>query len=138
MNGKDLEIVAGAPAEFTDSELGSFLDLVRAGGEVADQVLESNIENAKALVFLRQKGQARGIAALKHPLLIYRKRISKIANAEISEVNFPYELGYIFIVPEARGKKLSSRLIAKSLELVPGSGVFGRCAPKITQCALLF
>jgi len=135
----DVEIVAGKPAEFTDAERASFIELVRAGGEVGGQVLERNIASAQALVFLRQEGQVRGIAAVKCPLLSYRKRIGRSAKAELSDADFPYELGYIFIVPAARGQKLSGPLVAKALELVPGSGVFAtaRIDNRAMRAALL-
>ncbi|MFZ5619324.1 MAG: hypothetical protein ACOZAA_18585 [Pseudomonadota bacterium] len=119
-----MNIVAHKPAELTDAERASFIELVRAGGEVGGQVLEKNIANAEALVLLWKEGQIRGIAAVKRPLPSYRKRIGRSANAELSDADFPYELGYIFIVPEARGQKLSGPLIAKALEIVSGSGVF--------------
>lgn len=119
-----MNIVVYEPAELTDADRASFIELVRAGGEVGGQLLEKNIANAQALVFLRQEGQIRGIAALKRPLPSYRKRIGKSANAGLSDADFPYELGYIFIVPEARGQKLSGPLVAKALEIASGSGVF--------------
>ncbi|MBI3434924.1 MAG: hypothetical protein HY056_07575 [Proteobacteria bacterium] len=50
-------VVACKPAELTDAERASFIELVRAGGEVGGQVLEKNIAYAQALVFLRQEGQ---------------------------------------------------------------------------------
>lgn len=119
-----MKIVACKPADLTDAEHASFIELVRAGGEVGGQVLEKNIANAQALVLLRMEGEIRGIAAVKRPLPSYRKRIGKNANVELSDADFPYELGYIFIVPEARGQKLSGLLVAKALEIVSGSGVF--------------
>ncbi len=117
-----MNIVAYMPAELTDAARASFIELVCAGGEVGGQVLEKN--NAQALWLLRKEGQIRGIAAVKRPLTSYRKRIGKSANAELSDADFPYELGYIFIVPEARGQNLSGPLVAKALEIVSGSGVF--------------
>jgi predicted GNAT family N-acyltransferase len=120
----DVEIVAGKPAEFSDAERATFVELVRAGDEVDDHGLEKKIANAHSLVFLRQEGQVRGIAAVKRPLPNYRKRIGRDARVELSDADFPYELGYIFIVPEARGHGLSGSLVAKALELVPDSGVF--------------
>ena len=119
-----MKIVARKPVELTDEERESFVELVREGGEVASQVLERNIANAQALVLLKQEGQIQGIAALKRPLPSYRKRIGKSANVGLSDAGFPYELGYIFIVPEARGQKLCGLLVAKALEIASGFGVF--------------
>jgi len=120
----DLEIIAGEPAEFTDAERASFVQLVREGGEVDGRVLENNVENAKVLVFLRRGDQINGIAALKRPFDSYRERVSASAKVEIDETNFPYELGYVFITEEARGQRLSGVLVVEALNLVLGSGVF--------------
>ena len=124
MDEERCEIVSCKPAELTDAERASFIELVLKGGEVGGHVLEKNIANAQALVFLRQEGQIRGIAAVKRPLPSYRKRIGKSANAELSDADFPHEIGYFYIVPEARGQKLSGPLVAKALEIVSGLGVF--------------
>jgi len=118
-----VNIVAYKPSELTDAERAWFIKLVRAGGEVGGQVLEKNITNSQVLV-LREEGEMRGIAAVKRPLPSYRKRVGKSANAQLSDADFPYELGYIFIVPELRGQKLSGQLVAKALETVTVSGVF--------------
>jgi len=119
-----VDIVVYKPAELTDADRASFVELVRAGGEVASQLLEKNIANAQALLFLTQLGQVRGVAAVKRPLPSYRMRVGKSANAELTDEDFPYELGYIFIVPEVRGQKLCGPLVAKALEVVSDSGVF--------------
>lgn len=120
----DSDIIVGAPTEFTQAERDTFIQLVCAGGEVGNQLLGRNVANAKALIFLKQNGQYAGVAALKNPLKTYRNGIARCANAEILEREFPYELGYIFIVEESRGLRLSGPLVAKALALVPEAGVF--------------
>src|SRR3546814_11783173 len=97
------EIVAAAPAAFTEAERAVFIKLVRAAGEVGGNALATNVTNAKALVVLRCAGNIQGIAALKRPQGSYRKRIGSKANADLAEASFQYELGYIFLFPEARG-----------------------------------
>ena len=118
------DIVAAPPADFSDAERAPFRALVRAGGEVGGPALETNITTAKALVMLGQEGELLGVAALKRPQASYRKRIAAKANADLAGSSFPYELGYIFIVPEAQGRKLSHRLVAAALEQADGAGVF--------------
>lgn len=121
---EEFENVVGTPGEFTDAERAAFSEFVRAGGEVGGNVLEKNIANAKALVMLKRAGAILGVAALKRPQASYRKRISDEAGAEIAAESFPYELGYIYVLPAARGRKLSHRLVAAALELSDGAGVF--------------
>jgi len=91
------------PGSFSDADRVAFIELVRAGGEVSDVVLARNVKNAKALVLLRGEDGLKGIAALKNPLASYRKRISGSSGFKVDASSFPYELGYIFIVPEACG-----------------------------------
>jgi len=120
----NMNIVAAEPKGFTDGDRNSFKALVEKGEEVAYDVLATNIENAKALVFGRIEGKVRGVAALKCPLASYRKRIEDKADFPLDEGKFPYELGYVFLAPEARKKGLSHCLIAAALEHAGGAAVF--------------
>lgn len=121
---RQFDVVVGAPADFTQAERDTFIQLVRAGGEVGGTVLEQRVSDAKALIVLRLDGQISGIAALKTPAESYRKRISKSARAELPAAAYPYELGYVFIVESARGQKLSGKLVTNALAGVVDTGVF--------------
>jgi hypothetical protein len=101
-------IVVATPGDFADPERAVFSKLVLAGGEVGGAVLERNIANAKALVFLRRAREVQGIAALKRPQTSYRKRIGAEAGAKIAMGRFPYELGYVFLLPEAQAAARSA------------------------------
>jgi hypothetical protein len=109
---EETEIVAASPGDFADAERAVFSKLVLAGGEVGGAVLERNIASAKALVFLRRAREVQGIAALKRPQTGYRMRIGGEAGTKIAMDRFPYELGYVFLLPEAQGKRLSHALVA--------------------------
>jgi hypothetical protein len=78
------EITAKEAGAFSEAERQDFLRLVREGGEVGDAVLESNVRNAKCLVFLRSASALIGIAALKNPRQSYRQRIGTETGVEIS------------------------------------------------------
>src|SRR5467141_2979867 len=97
------EITAKEAGAFSEAEHQDFLRLVREGGEVGDAVLESNVRNAKCLVFLRSASALSGIAALKKPRQSYRQRIGTETGVEISAASYPYELGYVFITEGQRG-----------------------------------
>lgn len=117
-------IVAQPPGSFSEAELEDFIAMVRAGGEVGDTVLEQNIRSAKRLVFLRQGGCLRGIAALKNPLLSYREKIEEKTSIELKASQFPFELGYVFVLPSARRQGLSMELTDAALLASEGKGVF--------------
>ncbi|ACK50901.1 GCN5-related N-acetyltransferase [Methylocella silvestris BL2] len=116
--------IAGEPGSFSDIDRTAFIALVKAGGEVSDVVLARNVKNAKALVLLRGKEGIKGVAALKKPLASYRRRISGKSEFHVDASSFPYELGYIYIVPEARGQHLSGPLVNAAIDAAAGAGIF--------------
>lgn len=119
-----MDIIAAAPCEYSADERAVFSALVEKGGEVGLQALTANVETAKALVFGKLAGEILGVAALKRPQASYRKRIGRKAGVEIGMASFPYELGYVFLMPEARGRGCSRRLVAAAVELAEGAAVF--------------
>jgi len=119
-----LDIVAAAPDGFSQDERDLFNTLVKQAGEVGGDGLVTNIPNSKALVFGRIAGEVFGVAALKRPQASYRERIGRMARVDIGPAHYPYELGYVFLLPEARGKKLSHGLVAAALAHAEGAAVF--------------
>jgi GNAT superfamily N-acetyltransferase len=120
----EIQIVAAAPNELSQKERCSFRELVEKGDEVSGAALAANVDAAKALVLGRVASEIRGVAALKRPQLSYRKRIECKAGVALEASNYPYELGYVFLLPDVRGKKLSHRLIAAALAHADDAGVF--------------
>jgi len=120
----EMNMSAVAPQELSGDERTAFVRLVTLGGEVGGAVLATNIENARVLVMVRAAREIKGIAALKRPQASYRKRIGEKAGAEVGELRCPYELGYVYVLPEARGKGISHRLVAKALQHTDNRAVF--------------
>lgn len=118
------ELVVKSPSDCTNIEIGAFIAFVRAGGEVSIQGLAEHIRGAAALVFARVDGSVVGVAALKQPQASYRRRVSSESGAPISAAEFPYELGWVYVLPEARGKGLSHLLSQAALAEGKGAGVF--------------
>jgi GNAT superfamily N-acetyltransferase len=119
-----LDIAAAAPERFPQDERDLFGALVREAGEVGKNALATNIRTANALVFGRLAGKVLGIAALKRPQASYRRRIGGKAGVDLDPARYPYELGYVFLLPEAQGKKLSHGLVAAALAHAEGAAVF--------------
>lgn len=118
------ELIAKSPAEFSNLEIGYFIACVRAGGEVSNQGLVERIRNAAALVFAKIDGGFVGVAALKRPQPSYRSRISTLSDTSLSAAEFPFELGWVFVSPEARCKGLSLSLSQAALAQSGDAGVF--------------
>jgi GNAT superfamily N-acetyltransferase len=117
-------LVANPPDAFSEPEILDFIALVRAGNEVGNVALEQNVQNAKCLVFGRQASCLVGIAALKNPLTSYRKSIESKASVSLNAQEFPFELGYVFVLPSARHQGLGEKLCQAALSLAEGKGVF--------------
>jgi hypothetical protein len=98
--------------------------MVRAGGEVDEDTLATRIQAAEQLVFLVQGNCLRGVAALKNPHSNYRRSVSQKTGCALNYSEFPYELGYIFIMPSARGGHLSRPLVQAALSHAGSAGVW--------------
>jgi predicted GNAT family N-acyltransferase len=112
------------PESFSEDELQDFIAMVRAGGEVGDAVLEKNIRNAQCLVFLRRDSCLTGVAALKNPLQSYRDTIESKSGVSVDAKDYPFELGYVFVLPSARHQGLSICLTSSALSMRSDKGVF--------------
>ena len=118
------ELIVKSPDDCLSIEIGAFIAFVRAGGEVSIQGLSERIRDATALVFARVDGLVIGVAALKQPQPSYRRRVSSESGAPIPATEFPYELGWVYVSPESRGKGYSLLLSQAALAKNKGAGVF--------------
>jgi hypothetical protein len=117
-------LIAKNPKSCTKAELQDFIAMVCAGGEVNRSGLDARVDEAKSLVFLFQGRCLKGIAALKKPSRVYRCSVACKADVNLEPSAFPYELGYVFVLPSARGAHLSRPLVTKALAAADGVGVF--------------
>lgn len=123
MNPKQIVIVKN-PSECSPPELQDFVSLVLAGGEVTPAGLPKRVRNAQHLVFLTEANCLKGIAAVKHPALDYRRRVFQKAHASVNDMEFSLELGWVFVLPSSRGAGLSHMLLKAALSTVSGRGIF--------------
>ena len=105
-----VSITVKSPQDCSPGELGDFAALVVAGGEIIREGLEGRVLAAHALFLLREDSCLLGIAALKNPAARYRASTFKKACATALPSQYPLELGWVFVMPSARGRKLSHRL----------------------------
>lgn len=98
--------------------------LVAAGGEVAAEGLEGRVQSAWRLIFLFEGDSLCGIAAMKQPQDSYRRSVAVGAGVPLKKADFPFELGWVFVMPSARGKKYSIDLVRAGVKVCEGKGVF--------------
>lgn len=119
-----VQVIARSPGDCHDTEIKDFMALVLAGGEVNAEGLETRIRSAVSLVFLTVGCCLCGVAALKRPEGRYRKRVSSNSGIALPEREFPYELGWLFIMPSAREQRFSVDLTREALAGAGTEGVF--------------
>ena len=124
MNLAAPQVVARSPGDFGAPEIDDLVAFVLAGGEVSPRGLRDRIMKAHCLAFMRRDGCLLGVAALKRPESSYRARVVKSAGVPLPRESFEFELGWVFILPSARGAKLSFPLCEPVVRIADGAGVF--------------
>lgn len=112
------------PVDCSQRELEEFATFVEEGGEVNPYKLRERIGKAYALLFFRENARLIGVAALKQPDHSYRASIFKKAHSTLSPELYPFELGWIFILHDARGRKLSHHIVGAAVEYSGNVGLF--------------
>lgn len=118
-----VNIYAKEPSECSLEEKVAFAGLVLKAGEVAAVGLPERIEGAVALAFLMNENKLLGVGGLKRPENTYRMRVSHSSTIVLPEMDFPFELGWIYVEEEARGGA-SRSLCEELLPFADGLGVF--------------
>jgi hypothetical protein len=118
------EVTWKVPKDCSDVEIANFVSLVLAGGEVIAHGLEDRVRRAECISFLRYKSCFVGVAGLKRPSQNHRSEVSRWSGVTLLEESYPFELGWVFILPSARGKKLSLPLCTPLVENTGSHGTF--------------
>jgi hypothetical protein len=113
-------IIAKRPRECSSAELQDFAAFVLAGREVSPDGLEGRINKAEMLLFLVHDGCLKGIAAVKNPEKSHRERVFRKAQATVEAKRYPFELGWVFVLPSSRGCGLSHKLVQSAISCICG------------------
>ncbi|MGO6947029.1 MULTISPECIES: GNAT family N-acetyltransferase [Rhizobium] len=112
-----------SPSKCSDQEIDEFCALVVQGGEVS-RGLKPRVKKALMLGFVVSNGAIVGTSALKKPATSYRQKVFRHAANDIKASEFPYELGWIFLHPDHRGKGRMAELLGKLMGFATGKGIF--------------
>lgn len=123
MAKKIMDAVVKKPSECTPVELDAFQSLVEEGGEVTPHGLRQRIEQAEALVFITDS-ECVAIGAIKHPNEGYKESVFSKAGIAEKSSNYIYELGWLYVKPEARGKGLGHSLMKAVIAYLSGSSCY--------------
>ena len=126
---KDSVCTVKSPADCSTAELGDFVALVRAGNEVDFVGLPKRVKEAHLLAFLRAGECLVGVAGLKFPAKNHRSEVNVGSGAALPAESFPLELGWIFVLPTARGGK-SYPLCAPLVRAADDKGIFATSRSK--------
>jgi GNAT superfamily N-acetyltransferase len=116
-------VILKAPGDCSDQELERYEELVRQGDEVVSHGLSERIRQAAVLTFAFHGDRLVAVAALKRPTDSYRVGVFRKAGEALPELG-ALELGWIFVLPDCRGRGLAGRVLAATLDASGGAGVF--------------
>ena len=118
------------PIACGQGERREFARLVRQGFDGSDEGLPGRIRDAKWLAFCYAGGDTlAAVAALKAPSKEYRDHVFQQAEAPVSPDDYKLELGWVFVVPAHRGRRIAESLCQQLLARVPTSCVYATTRP---------
>jgi hypothetical protein len=115
------DILAKTPAACSGEELADFHGFALESGQVSPNGLKGRIGNAARLIFCRLGGALVGIAAVKRPVADYRAGVGEKAGFPLPAQDWPYELGWIFVVEPQRRKGASKAMVETALKDLDGA-----------------
>lgn len=118
------KVCAAEPSVFTPEEIDDFVALVLAGGEVDSNGLKGRVMKAAHIAFLRENDCLLGVGGLKKPSDHHRNDVELGSKTKLSAETVPFELGWVFILPSARNRKLSFPLCQPLVSAANGKGIF--------------
>ncbi len=119
-----IEVINKAPGACSEAELEAFIGMVLEGGEVSSIGLPARVRQSAVISFVRRNGALLAVGALKRPTSAHREEVSIGAGIELTDAEYPFELGWIFVSPQARGLGLSKALCRSLVSSRGSEGIF--------------
>jgi len=123
MAKKKMDAVVKIPSECTPDELDNFQKLVAEGGEVTPHGLRQRIEHAAALIIIGES-ECIAVGAIKNPNQGYKQGVFSKAGVAGQSNNYNYELGWLYVVPAARGKGVGHSLMQAVASYIGNAGCY--------------
>lgn len=98
------------PEELATEDMERIISLVEAGGSVDPGRVRENLSHAFLIGYVRdENGKIVACSSLKHPRAEFTQMVREQTGLELSG---SLERGYTSVLPEFRGKKMASNLLA--------------------------
>ncbi|MDX1644517.1 MAG: GNAT family N-acetyltransferase [Thermoanaerobaculia bacterium] len=118
------------PGLSSEEELREFERLVREGFGGSDDGLPARIRRAHRLAIHRSSAnEPIAIAGLKSPDEDYRSDLFERSETAASATDYLLELGWVYVLPEHRGRRLGERLCRRLVNEPPTGGLFATTRP---------
>jgi GNAT superfamily N-acetyltransferase len=124
MDDNKVVISVMSPASCAWSELTAFKELVIEGGEVTASTLDGLVPDALALACAHENGILAGVGAIKRPYDDYRAKIFANARSCSDPAQFEFELGWFYVRPIFREKRIASKLMKDLFGSLNGRPVY--------------
>lgn len=122
---KDQAVVrTRAPGACRKADRTAFEALVVRGGEVDPVRLTDRIAAAKMLAFAHAGEELVGVGGLKRPNLGYHRKVFSKSDSALSATDFPLEIGWVYVVPAYRRKRIARRIVEALLDAAGNRRVF--------------
>ncbi|MCF8027659.1 MAG: hypothetical protein K9K81_04780 [Desulfobacteraceae bacterium] len=98
------------PEELATEDMERIIALVEAGGSVDPGRVRENLSHAFLIGYVRDdKGEIAACSSLKHPRIEFTQMVREQTGLDLSGF---LERGYTSVLPEFRGRKMASNLLA--------------------------
>lgn len=116
--------IINEPKDMALELLTQLIELVEKGGQVERKYIEKGIRNAALIAVIVENNIILSSAALKSPLISYRKGVFQKAGVEDHENHYLLELGYITTNPDYENKKLCQKLLKAFFKSIGNKSIY--------------
>ena len=94
------------PHDINSDTMKQIYDLILSGGEVSSSMLMTNLERAYQIAYASIDDRVVAVSVVKVPNTHYRDKVFQMSGSNENPNDYPYEVGYVYAVPEIRGTRI--------------------------------
>ena len=117
-------LVVKRGCDSSDTDRIELKRLLKEGGEICLATFDELAADAPAVAFYCKGGILFAVGALKRPRASYRAKVFRNAGVAAVAADFPFELGWVHVREEARGRGLGCLVSAAVLCRAGGANVY--------------